>query len=68
MNMKTMMLIASLLSLASGCATVSHPSYKVASRGTLTALVAPAERAGTSYAGIDRVGSSFRDGSHGRSH
>ena len=63
--MKTMMLVASLLSLASGCSTVGTPGVKVATRGNLGALVAKAAPV-DGYTGIARVGSSFRDGAHGR--
>ena len=66
--MKTKMLIAiaSLLSLSWGCATTNDADRRIAGRGTLTALLQPAGPEHTTYSGVERVGSSFRDGSHGR--
>jgi hypothetical protein len=67
MNMKTMMMVAALVSLASGCATVGNTGRQVAARGELNALVQPTDSTQTAYTGIDRVASSFRDSAHGRS-
>jgi hypothetical protein len=65
MNMKTMMMIAGLVSLVSGCATVGNHGRLIAARGSLSALVQPNDDAQPSYTGIERVSSSFRDGAHG---